>query len=227
MLEQDIPVIFASVKEAIIMKTAVIYARVSSSNDRQNTQRQIEDLTQFASRNDYQLMGTYEEHISGATKNENRMVLMECINYCIEHQVNYLLLSELSRLGRSTLQVLKSLEMLHESGVSVYIQNLGIHTLQSNGEVNPIASIMVTVLAEMANIERSNIIYRLNSRDSYIKNGGKLGRKPGSVKTSEQKREEYKEVISLLKKGYAIRNVAKLSSVSISTVQRIKKEFNL
>ena len=169
MLEQDIPVIFASVKEVTIMKTAVIYARVSSSNDRQNTLRQIEDLTQFASRNDYHLMGTYEEHISGATKNENRMVLMECINYCIEHQVNYLLLSELSRLGRSTLQVLKSLEMLHESGVSVYIQNLGIHTLQPNGEVNPVASIMVTVFAEMANIERSNIVYRLNSgRGSYI-----------------------------------------------------------
>lgn len=88
---------------------------------------------------------------------------MECINYCIENKVNYLLLSELSRLGRSTLQALKSLEQLHESGVSVYIQNLGIHTLQPNGEVNPVTSIMVTVLAEMANIERSNIVYRLNS----------------------------------------------------------------
>ena len=85
---------------------------------------------------------------------------------------------------------------------------------------------MVMVLAEMANIERSNIVYRLNSgRDSCIKNGGKLGRKPGPVKTSEQKQEEYKEVISLLKKGYAIRNIAKLGGVSTSTVQRIKKEF--
>ena len=85
---------------------------------------------------------------------------------------------------------------------------------------------MVMALAEMANIERSNIVYCLNSgRDSYIKNGGKLGRKPGSVKTSKEKREEYKEVISLLKKGYAIRNIAKLSGVS--TVQRIKKEFAL
>ena len=169
-------------------------------------------------------MGTYEEHISGATKNENRMVLMECINYCIEHQVNYLLLSELSRLGRSTLQVLKSLEMLHESGVSVYIQNLGIHTLQPNGEVNPVASIMITVLAEMANIERSNIVYRLNSgRDSYIANGGKLGRRKGSCKTIERKKKEYKDVISFLKRGYSVRNTAKLSSVSISTVQRVKK----
>ena len=208
------------------MSTAVIYARVSSTNDRQNTQRQIEDLTRFANSNDYNIIGTYEEHISGATKNENRTVLMECINYCIANKVNYILLSELSRLGRSTLQVLKSLEMLHEAGVSVYIQNLGIYTLNATGEANPIASIMVTVLAEMANIERSNIVYRLNSgRESYIANGGKLGRKKGSIKTTEQKKEEYKEVISFLKRGYSVRNTAKLSSVSISTVQRVKREF--
>ena len=208
------------------MSTAVIYARVSSTNDRQNTQRQIEDLTRFANSNDYSIVGTYEEHISGATKNENRTVLMECINYCIANKVNYILLSELSRLGRSTLQVLKSLEMLHEAGVSVYIQNLGIYTLNATGEANPIASIMVTVLAEMANIERSNIVYRLNSgRESYIANGGKLGRKKGSVKTTEQKKEEYKEVISFLKRGYSVRNTAKLSSVSVSTVQRVKREF--
>ena len=208
------------------MSTAVIYARVSSTNDRQNTQRQIEDLTRFANSNDYNIIGTYEEHISGATKNENRTVLMECLDFCVSQNPNFLLLSELSRLGRSTLQVLKSLEMLHEAGVSVYIQNLGIYTLNATGEANPIASIMVTVLAEMANIERSNIVYRLNSgRESYIANGGKLGRKKGSVKTTEQKKEEYKEVISFLKRGYSVRNTATLANVSVSTVQRVKREF--
>ena len=208
------------------MKRAVIYARVSSVNDRQNTQRQVEDLTRFANKNEYDLVGIYQEHVSGAAKNENRMVLMECLDYCVSHKVDFLLLSELSRLGRSTLQVLKSLEILHEAGVSVYIQNLGIYTLQSDGLVNPIASIMVTVLAEMANIERSNIAYRLNSgRANYIANGGKLGRKAGSIKSVDKKKEEYKEVISLLKRGYSVRNVAKLSGVSASTVQRVKKDF--
>lgn len=208
------------------MSTAVIYARVSSTNDRQNTQRQIEDLTRFANSNDYSIVGTYEEHISGATKNENRTVLMECSDFCVSQNANFLLLSELSRLGRSTLQVLKSLEMLHEAGVSVYIQNLGIYTLNATGEANPIASIMVTVLAEMANIERSNIVYRLNSgRANYVAQNGRLGRKKGSVKTTEQKQTEYKEVISLLKRGYSVRNTAKLSSVSVSTVQRVKREF--
>ena len=210
------------------MKKAVIYARVSSVNDRQNTQRQVDDLTKFSTQNGYELVRIYQEHVSGAAKNENRMVLMECLDYCVNNKVDFLLLSELSRLGRSTLQVLKSLEILHEAGVSVYIQNLGIYTLQSDASVNPIASIMVTVLAEMANIERSNIAYRLNSgRANYIANGGKLGRKFGSVKSVDKKKEEYKEVIALLKRGYSVRNVAKLCNISASTVQRVKKDFAL
>ena len=57
----------------------------------------------------------------------------------------------------------------------------------------------------------ARIVYRLNSgRESYIANGGKLGRKKGSIKTTEQKKEEYKEIISLLKRGYSVRNTAKL-----------------
>lgn len=207
-------------------KTAVIYARVSSNNDRQDTSRQIKDLENYARSQNIEIVGIYEEHISGAKKIEERQVLGECLDYCIRESVDFLLLSELSRLGRSTLQVLRSLEMLHEFKVSVYIQNLGLYTLQPNGEVNPVASIMVTVLAEMANIERSSIQYRLNSgRANYIANGGKLGRKTGSIKTEEKKREEYKETIALLRKGYSVRNVARLQGLGISTVQRIRNQF--
>ena len=68
----------------------------------------------------------------------------------------------------------------------------------------------------------------LNSgRKLYIDRGGKLGRKVGSVKTIEQKKEQYHDIISYLKRGYSIRNVAKLTGKGISTVQRIKAEFNL
>ena len=207
-------------------KRAVIYARVSSANDRQDTTRQIEDLKRYALLQDIEIVRIFQEHISGAKKIEERQVLAECLEYCTEKGVDYLLLSELSRLGRSTLQVLRFLEILHEAKVSVYIQNLGLYTLQPNGEVNPIASIMVTVLAEMANIERANIQYRLNSgRANYIAKGGKLGRKAGSIKTEERKREEYRETIALLKKGYSVRNIAKLQGIGVSTVQRVKNQF--
>ena len=208
------------------MKRAVIYARVSSTNDRQDTGRQIKDLENYAGSQNIEIVKIYEEHISGAKRIEERQILTECLEYCKKKSVNFLLLSELSRLGRSTLQVLRSLEILHEAKVSVYIQNLGLYTLQSDGKVNPIASIMVTVLAEMANIERSNIQYRLNSgRANYIANGGKLGRKKGSTKSEEKLREEYRETIALLKKGYSIRNIARLQGIGISTVQRIKNQF--
>lgn len=205
---------------------AVIYARVSSVSDRQDTSRQIEDLRKYANLREIEVVATFEEHISGAKKNEERQVLTDCLEYCTTNSVHYLLLSELSRLGRSTLQVLRSLEVLHEAKVSVYIQNLGLYTLQPDGKVNPIVSILITILAEMSNIERSNIVYRLNSgRSNYIAKGGKLGRKTGSIKTEEKKREEYKEVIQLLKKGYSVRNVAKLQGIGISTVQRVKNIF--
>ena len=206
------------------MKTkAVIYARVSSVNDRQDTTRQIEDLKRYALLQDIEIVRIFQEHISGAKKIEERQVLAECLEYCTEKGVDYLLLS---RLGRSTLQVLRSLDILHDAKVSVYIQNLGLYTLQPNGEANPIASIMVTVLAEMANIERANIQYRLNSgRANYIAKGGKLGRKAGSIKTEERKKEEYRETIALLKKGYSVRNIAKLQGIGVSTVQRVKNQF--
>lgn len=204
----------------------VIYARVSSESDRQDTSRQIEDLKRYANQQNMEIVNIYEEHISGAKKNEERVVLTECLEYCRNNSVEYLLLSELSRLGRSTLQVLKSLEILHEAKVSVYIQNLGLYTLQKDGKVNPIVSILITILAEMSNIERSNIEYRLNSgRKNYIMNGGKLGRRKGSIKTEEKMKDEYKETIILLKKGYSIRNIAKLQGIGISTVQRIKNQF--
>jgi DNA invertase Pin-like site-specific DNA recombinase len=131
-------------------------------------------------------------------------------------------LSEISRLGRSTLQVLRSLERLHEAKVSVFIQNLGIYSLQADGTVNPLASI----ITEFSNIERSNIQYRLNSgRAQYVAAGGKLGRKEGYRKSDEEMREQYKNAIALLKKGYSVRAVAKLEGISHTTVQKLKNKF--
>lgn len=211
-----------------IMKQAIIFSRVSSENDRQNTDRQISDLTAFAAKNDMEVINAFSEHISGAKRNTERPILAECIDFCINHNIDTLLLSELSRLGRNTVEVLKSLDILHENGVNVFIQNLNLNTLLEDKTVNPLASLITVVLAEMYKIERTNIQYRLNSgRSNYISNGGILGRKAGSIKSKDSKKEEYKNVIAYLKKGQSVRNVAKLTDISVSTVQRIKKEFEL
>ena len=209
---------------------AVIYSRVSSQSVRQSTERQVVDLERFATGRGDKVVAVFEEKVSGRKANVDRPVLSRCLEYCIDpqNQVDMLLLSEISRLGRSTLEILKALDILHTHKVCVYIQNLNLETLRPDKTVNPLSSLVTTLLGELAAMERQGIIDRLNSgRELYIEKGGRLGRRPGSKKSLEQKREEYKEAISLLKKGYSIRNVAKLTNKSVSTILSIKKEFGI
>ena len=184
--------------------TAVIYARVSSVGDRQSTERQVKDLSDYALYKQLEVRKVFEEHISGAKKNEERPVLCQTLEYCKQNGISTLLVSELSR----------------------YIQKEQFNLLGEDGKPSLLAPIMLATLSTCAQLERENITFRLQSgRKQYVAKGGRLGRKPGSVKTVEQKREEYKDVIALLRKGYVIRDVAKLTRKSVSTVQRVKKEF--
>ena len=208
--------------------TAVIYARVSSVGDRQNTDRQISDLLDYVEYQKLELSKIYEEHISGAKKNSERPILQQAIEYCKQNSVSILLVSELSRLGRNAFEVLATVKELIDSGINLYMQKEQLTLLDAEGKPTMFAPIMIATLSTCAQLERENIKFRLNSgRKLYIERGGKLGRKVGSTKSTEQKREEYKDIISYLKRGYSVRNIAKLSGKGISTVQRIKTEFAL
>ena len=208
--------------------TAVIYARVSSIGDRQNTDRQISDLLDYVEYQHLELCKIYEEHVSGAKKNVERPVLMQAIDYCKQNDVGILLVSELSRLGRNAFEVLATVKDLIDSGVNLYMQKEQLTLLDTEGKPTMFAPIMIATLSTCAQLERENIKFRLNSgRKLYIERGGKLGRKVGSVKTTEQKKEEHKDIISYPKRGYSVRNTAKLTNKGVSTVQRIKAEFSL
>ena len=207
-------------------KTAVIYARVSSIGDRQSTDRQVKDLSDYAVYQKMEVRKGFEEHISGAKKNDERPVLCEAIKYCKEYRIDVLLVSELSRLGRNAFEVLASVKDLLDCGINLYIQKEQFTLLDKEGKPSLFAPVMIATLSTCAQLERDNISFRLNSgRKQYVEKGGKLGRPAGSTKSQDKKREEYREVINLLNKGYAIRDVAKLTGKGISTVQRVKKEF--
>lgn len=207
---------------------AIIYARVSSTNDRQNTNRQIADLMSYAQYAQFEVVRTFEEHISGAKKNTERPILVEALNYCINEKIDMLLVSELSRLGRNAFEVLEVVKRLADAKINLFIQKEQFTLLDTEGNPSMFAPIMLATLSTCAQLERENIKFRLNSgRNQYIANGGKLGRSIGSTKSLDKKKEEYKEVVKLLKQKISIRKVAKLTDVSVSTVQRIKKEFNL
>ena len=113
---------------------------------------------------------------------------------------------------------------LIDCGINLYIQKEQLILLDDEGHPSLFATIMIATLSTCAQLERDNISFRLQSgRKRYIEKDGKLGRKVGSVKTAEQMKAEYREVISLLRKGYSIRDVAKLSGMGVSTVQRVKR----
>lgn len=205
-----------------------IYARVSSVGDRQSTERQVCDLTDYAKAKGYKVERIFEEHISGAKRNEERPVLCECMEYCLVNKINTLLISELSRLGRNVDEVLANVKFCKDNSLNIYFQKENISIFQEDGSKNPFLTIFISVLGTCAEMERENIAFRLNSgRAKYIANGGKLGRKAGSVKTKEKKQEEYAKVIRSLKSGKSVRDTAKICNVSASTVQRVKKEFEL
>lgn len=208
------------------MTTAVIYARVSSVGDRQNTARQVDDLMKYAEVNGREVVKTFEEHISGATRTEERAILCECLNFCITNKIDTLLISELSRLGRNVDEVLANVKLCKDNHLNIYFQKENLSLFNPDGSKNPFLTIFISVLGTCAELERDSIKFRLQSGlRRYRENNGVMGRKVGSTKSKEKKQEEYAKVIKLLKGGQSVRNTAKLCEVGISTVQRIKKEF--
>jgi len=207
---------------------AIIYARVSSTTDRQDTERQVSDLTDYAAAMKYEVCKIFEEHISGAKKNEERPTLQNALEYCKEENIDIVLTSEISRLGRNALEVLAVVKELQDNGINLFLQKEQFTLLDTKGKISPFATIFLATLSACAEMERENIQYRLNSgRKRYIEKGGKLGRPSGTVETKEKLAEKYRQLIKELKKGTPYRKAAKLCDVSESTAKRIKKTFEI
>lgn len=210
-------------------KTAVIYSRVSSSGyqvNRQDTSRQVADLKAYADYANLKVVKVFEEHLSGGKKNNERPILNEAIEFCKQEHISFCLVNSLDRIGRNAFEVLATVKELIDNGINLYMQKEQFTLLGDDGKPTMFAPIMCATLSTCAQLERDSISFRLNSgRAQYIRNGGKLGRKKGSVKTTEQKETQYKEVLAYLRKGYSVRITAKLTQVSTSTVQRLKTEF--
>ena len=203
-------------------RTAVIYARVSSVSDRQSTDRQVADLRAFAQREGIEVVGEYEEHGSGAR--EDRPELLRCVEFLRRGGCSTLLVSEISRLGRTVKGVVNTIDELTKVGVNVYFLDINLWTLLPDGTENPMAKIILTVLALGAELERKSIVGRLNSgRERAKAKGVRMGRPCGSKMSDRDLLEKYPDVAKKLRKGMVMRDVAKLCGVSMTTVKKVKK----
>lgn len=212
--------IFAVVKNIKNMNV-VIYARVSTNA--QDYQRQLEDLRTYANRMGYEVVKEFSEKISGAKKVEERAALTDLLDYVEGNEVDKVLIYECSRLSRRAVDFLSVIEQLSERGISVYIHQNGLETLQPDGNPNPIAQMVLGILAQFNSMERGLIRSRMESGyNHYRANGGKVGRKEGYRKTDQQMKEQYAEELRLLRKGYSLANVYKLTGTSINTLRKVK-----
>ena len=199
----------------------VIYARVSTNI--QDYQRQLDELRNYANGMNYNVVAEFSEKISGAKHIEERMALTELLQYVEENRVNKVLIYECSRLSRRAVDFLQVIEYFTEKNISIYIHQNGLETLLPDGKPNPIAQLVLGILAQFNSMERTLIRSRMESGYNHFRsNGGKVGRKAGYKKNDEVLLTENAEVVKLIKKGYSLRNISKITGRAINTIRKIK-----
>lgn len=209
-----------------IMEQVVILARVST--DKQEYYRQINELTDYCRQRNWEVVEIFANKVSGAATNEQRAEIQELVEYVKNHQISRVVCLEISRVGRNTLEALKVIQLLNENRVSLFVKNYNLETLDADGNVNPIASLICTILLEIASMERLAIKERMASgRRQYIekcrRDGIKMGRPSTYRKSDEEYRKQYQKEISLIRKGLSLANISAITGTSINTIRRVKE----
>lgn len=208
------------------MEKVVILARVST--DKQDYERQVNELTDYCRKMDWEVEKVFTNKVSGAKKNEEREEIQELISYVNSNQIRRVVCLEISRMGRNTLEALKVIQILNEHKVSLYVKNYNLETLDSEGRVNPVASLICTILLEVAAMERLTIKERMASgRDQYIekcrREGIKMGRPSTYRKSIDEYKKQYQREITLIRKGLSLANISAITGTSINTIRKIKE----
>lgn len=204
----------------------VLLCRVSTAG--QDYSRQVDELSDFCSKMGWNVRRIFTAKVSGAKKIEERSELTEMLDYIRENRIDRVCVLEISRLGRNTLEALKVIRLLNDNGVCLYIKNYNLETLGADGKPNPIASMICTILLEVAQMEHLTIMERMASgRDRYIAKcwaeGIKMGR-PGTYRKSDERmRTQYTKELGLLKKGISLRNISAITGTSVGTIRKLYK----
>ncbi len=208
------------------MIKTVIYSRVSSESERQDTERQTKELQQYAKRMNYEVVEVFEEKVSGFKKNDQRPVFSKMLELAKEGSIDKILVWELSRIGRSVLQSLQNIQLLHDLKVGLYIKNFNLETLNEDKTPNSLSMFMVQILFSVANMESQMTLSRLQSgyRNHIKKNGNQsVGRKKGNTDCDEKILNRHSDVVRLIKRGLSIRNISAITNKSTNTVLKVKR----
>lgn len=203
----------------------VLLCRVST--EKQDYTRQVKELADYCDRMNWTIDKIFTNKVSGVKRNSERQEIVDMIEYIRMHKIDKVCVLEISRLGRDTLEALSVIRILNENGVCLFIKNYNLETL-TDGKVNPVTSLICTILIEIAQMERLTIRDRMESgRNQYIamcrKAGVRMGRPLLSKKSDEKRKEQYSREISLLRKGLSLRQISTLTGTSVTTIRKLYK----
>ena len=201
---------------------ALIYSRVSTES--QDNQRQIINLKQVAQQKGWHVRRTFQEKISGTIKSGSRNEFKALLDYIEKTPVPIVMVSEISRIGRRVVDVLNFVELLHEKGIALYIQQFNMLTMD-NGKENPVAKMLLQMLsigAEMENSQRK-IRQREGIQLAKIK-GIYKDRIKGAKTAPSDMLDKYHNISDLIDKSdLSVRRIAGITGHSVNTVRKIKQ----
>jgi DNA invertase Pin-like site-specific DNA recombinase len=195
------------------MMTKVKYIRISHIS--QNTSRQEINANEFSK--------VYIEKASGAIKFTERPEAMKLLNDIENGTITEIHIASLDRLGRNILDLLTMIEYFNSKSINLFVENIGMYSM-IDGKPNPTFKMIASVLGNVAEMERDNMLERQKAGIELAKLQGKYkGRLYGSRMTDEEFLKKYKKVAQELEDGESLRRAARLGSCSLGVAQRVKR----
>ena len=212
------------------MKRCVLLCRCSTEKEKglQDYQYQIDTLSEICKKRDWEIVKVFGGYVSGAAPIEERQEILDLIAYVKESKIDFCCATEISRVSRDLITGVQIIRTLADNGVNLYLANYNLSTLDDNGKISPVTSLILTITLEISQLERQQIRTRMQmGYSAYLQRRKedkslKLGR-PSTYRKSEQEyREQYSKELSLLRKGISLRNVQQLTGTAIGTLRKLK-----
>jgi DNA invertase Pin-like site-specific DNA recombinase len=204
------------------MKRVIHFIRKSTIGQELDHQENL--LNDTSKQNGWNIVEVIRETISGTKKNEDRKGIIRLQEVVSQGGVDLVVVWEISRISRSPRDFHNLLSFLHERGVGLYIKNLNLFTLTDDGKENHITSLILTLMSEISKMETLTLRERVKVSLNNLKQQGViLGRPIGTKEDEPQLLKKYPEVVKYIGMGLSIREVSKLTKVSINTTNKISK----
>jgi DNA invertase Pin-like site-specific DNA recombinase len=204
------------------MKRVIHFIRKSTIGQELDHQENL--LNDTSKQNGWNIVEVIRETISGTKKNEDRKGIVRLQEVVSLGGIDLVVVWEISRISRSPRDFHNLLSFLHERGVGLYIKNLNLFTLTDDGKENHITSLILTLMSEISKMETLTLRERVKVSLNNLKQQGViLGRPIGTKEDEPQLLKKYPEVVKYIGMGLSIREVSKLTKVSINTTNKISK----